>query len=64
MRRTSVAVTGETRFSHTLEPPVVIRPSMSTMSFTATGMPCSGPSAWPARRAASAAAAAARASSA
>ena len=46
-----------------LEPPVVTRPSMSTMSLTATGMPCSGPSARPAPRASSAAAAAARASS-
>ena len=32
----SVAVCGETRSCHTFEPPVVTRPSMSTMSFTAT----------------------------
>ena len=42
-RFTRVAVRGETRFSHTFEPPVVTRPSMSTMSFTAIGTPCRGP---------------------
>src|SRR5688572_32586413 len=36
MRLTSVAVTGDTRSAHTLDPPVVVRPSMSTMSLTAT----------------------------
>jgi hypothetical protein len=39
IRDTSVAVTCETRSAHTFDPPVVIRPSMSTMSLTATGMP-------------------------
>jgi hypothetical protein len=61
---TSVAVCGETRFSHTFEPPVVTRPSMSTMSFTATGIPWNGPRRCPAAIASSAARAARNASSA
>jgi len=61
---TSVAVCGETRFSHTFEPPVVMRPSQSMMSFTATGIPWNGPTACPAALASSAAFAARSASSA
>ncbi len=41
--RARVAVVFETRSFHTLVPPVVTRPSMSTRSLTAIGMPCSGP---------------------
>jgi hypothetical protein len=62
--RASVAVCGETRFSHTFEPPVVTRPSMSMMSFSATGMPWNGPIRCPAAIAWSAACAARIASSA
>ena len=61
-RSASVAVTGDTRSAHTLEPPVVTRPCMSTRSFSAMGTPCSGPTRWPARMARSAASAASRAS--
>ena len=63
-RRARVAVTGETRFSQTFEPPVVTRPSRSMMSLSAIGTPWKRPTAWPARRARSAARAAVRASSA
>ncbi len=42
-RSASVAVTGDTRSAHTLEPPVVTRPSMSTRSLSAMGTPWSGP---------------------
>ena len=42
-RRARVAVTGETRPAHGFDPPVVTRPSSSTRSFSATGMPWSGP---------------------
>ncbi len=31
------------RSAHSFEPPVVMRPSMSTRSLSATGTPCSGP---------------------
>ena len=61
--RAKVAVAGERRSRHTIEPPVVTRPSMSIRSFSAIGTPCSGPTAWPARIALSAASAASRASS-
>ncbi len=42
-RRTTVAVTAETRLRQAFDPAVVTRPCMSMMSFTAMGMPCSGP---------------------
>ena len=42
-RSASVAVTGDTRSAHTLDPPVVTRPSRSTRSFSAIGTPWSGP---------------------
>src|SRR5262249_22965471 len=61
--RTTVAVVWETRSSQTLDPPVVTRPSISTRSFNAIGIPCSGPTECPARIALSAASAARRASS-
>ena len=50
-RLARVAVTSETRFSQTFEPPVVIRPSRSMMSLSAIGTPWKRPTAWPARRA-------------
>ena len=62
-RRASVAVAGETRLSQCLLPPVVTRPSMSMMSFSAMGTPCQGPIPWPARIALCAASAQALASS-
>ena len=61
-RSASVAVTGETRSIQTFEPPVVTRPWRSTRSFSAIGMPCSGPIRWPLVIARSAASAASRAS--
>ena len=64
MRRAIVAVTAERRARWAAEPPMVIRPSSSTRSFSATGTPCSGPTAWPERIALSAASAPSRASSA
>ncbi len=62
--RASVAVRGETRFSQAFEPPVVTRPFMSMMSFSATGTPWNGPMRWPEAIASSAAWAARNASSA
>ena len=59
-----VVFKNETRCSQTLEPPVVIRPSRSMMSFSAIGTPWKGPTAWPVRIAFPAASAASRASSA
>ena len=38
-RRATVPVAGETRSSSAFEPPVVIRPSTSTMSLRANGIP-------------------------
>ena len=61
-RSASVAVTGDTRSTHTFDPPVVTRPSRSTRSLSAMGTPWSGPTRWPARMARSAASAASRAS--
>ena len=63
-RRARVAVTGETRPAHGFDPPVVTRPSSSTRSFRAIGMPWSGPIRWPERKARAAPSAASRASSA
>ena len=62
-RRARVAVVGDTRPAQCLLPPVVMRPSMSMMSFSAIGTPCQGPTPWPARIALWAASAAASASS-
>ena len=61
--RTRVAVRVERRSFQTIEPPVVIFPSMSMMSLTATGMPCNGPMMWPLALAMSEAEAALRESS-
>ena len=61
--RASVAVAGERRSRHAIEPPVVTRPSRSIKSLSAIGTPCSGPTEWPERIALSAASAASRASS-
>ena len=61
-RSARVAVTGDTRSAHTLEPPVVTRPSRSTRSLSAMGTPWSGPTRCPERIARSAASAARRAS--
>src|SRR5205807_10371251 len=44
-RRARVAVFGERRSRHTIEPPVVTRPARSIRSFSAIGTPCSGPTA-------------------
>ena len=63
-RWASVAVTGETRMAQACEPAVVTRPASSTVSLSAMGMPCSGPTRCPARMALSAASAASRASAA
>src|SRR5206468_11694027 len=42
-RWAKVAVTGDTRSAHTLEPPVVTRPWRSTRSLSAIGTPWGGP---------------------
>ena len=59
--RTSVAVCGAMRLRQAAVPPIATSPSISTRSLIAIGMPCSGPTAWPARIALSTASAASRA---
>ncbi len=61
-REASVAVTDEMRSLQAFDPPVVTRPSSSTMSLSAIGTPWSGPTRWPERIARSALSAARRAS--
>ena len=50
----SVAVCGAIRLRQAAVPPIATSPSISTRSLIAIGMPCSGPTAWPARIALSA----------
>jgi hypothetical protein len=61
-RCASVAVRVAWRDFHASQPPVTTLPFNSIKSFSAIGIPCSGPTEWPARIAASAARAARRAS--
>ena len=61
--RYTVASASGTRSRRKPDPPVVAIPAVSTKSFSATGIPCSGPRSRPSRSAASASAACSRAKS-